>query len=406
MESPEPRKVPLRGRPRFLFAWLFVGSTVGGYGTFLLSLVSLLVADTLALSEATLGLAFAALSVGGIASPFLGGALGDRLGPRPVSLAALGLLVLGGFLAGSSPTAATLAAGEFLLGAGLAMFGVMAYAWINESLSDRKGFYLGIYLSSLVAGLMCAGLSVAFLLPHVPSWRTFFLATSLLALVPSVPLWFLLPKRLQVKPREKSIRAAFGNRDVRWVCGQQLLIGLGSAGYSWLPWFLVLERGLDLRFAALAFVGSAALWAVGGVAFGRLADAGWIRPIIAFGNLGTALAYLTFLMWSEVSGTILLLFLYAFLWPAGAQVPITFLGHRLGAKAQRTEMGLLENLFLLGDAVGVAIIGFVAVAWDLLWALALVPGGATLLASGLFASVFGIGRGAGSPAHAQTARPD
>ena len=69
---------------RRVFAWLCVGCVVAAYGVFLLTILSLLVADTLGLGNAALGLAFASLSVGGFTSPFLAGMLADRAGPRPV----------------------------------------------------------------------------------------------------------------------------------------------------------------------------------------------------------------------------------------------------------------------------------------------------------------------------------
>jgi len=72
---------------------------------------------------------------------------------------------------------------------------------------------------------------------------------------------------------------------------------------------------------------------------------------------------------------------------------MTFLGQRLGAGAQHTEMGLLENMFLAGDATGAMLIGFLAATWTLPWALALIPGGGTLVAGGLFAWAYGISRG-------------
>lgn len=385
--------------PRIVFAWLFVGSAVAAFAVFLLTMLSLLVADTLGLGEAALGIAFASLSIGGLTSPFIAGVFADRAGPRPVSLAGLGSVAAGAWLASISPASWVLVVGEFLLGAGFAMFGVMSYSWINETLGDRKGIYLGLYVSSIVAGLAAAGLSIALFLSDVSSWREFFLAGALLALPPSAALWFLLPVRMGVPTTPKDIRAALRDRDVRWVAGLQYLIGLGGGGFSWLPFFLVQVRGFDLRFAVLAFVGGSILWGVGGIAFGRLADQGWSRPIIVLGGLGTGIAYLAFVLWSEAAVlAIAFLCLYAFLWPAGAQVPLTFLGQRLGPRAQRAEVGLLENLFLAGDATGATLVGFLAGPWSLTWALAGIPGIATLAAGTLFGWVYGLGRGIGKPA--------
>ncbi len=390
---------------RLVFAWLFLGSSMAAYGVFLLSMLSLLVAGALGLHEASLGLAFAALGLGGLASPFLAGLLADRAGPRPISLVGLGFVSAGALLAAFSPNAFVLVAGEFLVGGGSSMFAVVAYAWINESLGERKGFYLGVYVTSLVVGLAMAGLSVALLLPVVSSWRTYFLVAGLLVPIPALALWGLLPRRLGVPALAKDIRKALRDPDVRWVGGLQFLIGLGGGGFSWLPWFLAQERGFELRVAVLAFVAGAALWGLGGVAFGRLADAGWTKPTIVLGGLATGLAYLAFVLANAQSMTLGFLFLYAFAWPAGAQLPVTFLGQRLGAKAQRTELGLLENLFLGGDAVGAAMVGFLAGAWGLSWALAIVPGAAIFAAALLFGWAYGLGHGVEVATAEQRARP-
>jgi len=388
------RPAPTRNPPpRLVFTWLYAGCVVVGFGVFLLTILSLLVTDTLGLGDAGLGIAFASLSIGGFASPFIAGIFADRAGPRPISLAGLGCAAAGALLAGLSPAPWVLVLGEFLLGAAFSMYNVMAYAWVNEVLGERKGAFLGIYVTGIVAGCVLAGLAVAFFLPFVSSWRDYYLFAAVLALVPAAALWVLLPRQIGRPLIQKDIRAALKHRDVLRVAGLQYLIGLGGAGFSWLPLFLVEDRSLELRPAVLIFVAASATWGISGVWFGRMADRGWARPLIVFGGLGTGLAYMTFLLWDSLPATIAFLIVYAFLWPAGGQIPMTFLGQRLGAGAQRTELGLLENMFLAGDATGAALIGFLASTWALPWALALIPGGVTLVAGILFAWAYGIARG-------------
>ncbi len=328
--------------------------------------------------------------------------LADRAGPRPISLTGMALVVGGSLLAAWSPVPEVLVAGEFLLGAGFSMFNVMAYAWINEALGPRKGVYLGVYVTAIVAGSVLTGLSVGLLYSPALTWRTYFLATALLAFVPAVALALLLPRRTGVPEIRKDIRAALRHPDVRWVTGLQYLIGLGGAGFSWIPIFFVDARALPLQTAVFIFVGASTMWGLSGLFFGRLADRGWARPLIVFGGLGTGVAYLVFVLWDFVPGAIAFLILYAFLWPAGGQVPLTFLGERLGSAAQRTELGLFENMFLAGDATGAVLIGFLSSVWTLTWALAIIPGAVTILAGGLFAWQYGFRRG-GLPATAEGA---
>ncbi len=386
------REAAVAVRPRLVFAWLFVGSTAASYGVFLLALLALLVTRGLGFSEVFLGAAMAALDLGGFASPFVAGMFADRAGPKPISLAGLGCVTVGAILCGVSPGLAPFVLGQFLLGAGLAMFGVMAYAWINETFGDRKGLYLGVYVMSIALGLGLAGLTVAVFLPIAPDWRTYYLLAGALALVPMAALAVFLPRGMGVPLRPKDLRKALRNRDVRWIAGLQFLVGFGWSAYSWLPLFFAQVRGVDLRLAVLVFVGSAAIWALSGVWFGRVADRGWARAVIVLGGLATAVAYAGVFAFGDVLLAAASLFAFAFFWPTGSLVSITFLGQRLGPNAQRTEVGLQENLFLLGEGLGAALVGGLAETVGLTQSLLLVAVSGTVAAAALFFVAFGIGR--------------
>jgi predicted MFS family arabinose efflux permease len=392
MNAPSTIAVGRVGRPAWIFAWLMLGEVVIGFVMFLLTLLSLLVTQGLGIDEATLGLAFASISAGGFTCAFFGGVVADRLGPRFVALTALALTFIGGLAVAFAPVPLVLAAGEFLIGAAIAIYGVTAYAWINENLPSRRGFFLGVYVIALVIGLVAAGLAVAFFLPLVPSWRTYYLIGAILALVPAVPLWFLLPPRLFAKEPRKAVRKALKNPHVRSISAQQFLTGLFAASYSWAPLFLIQYRGYDVQAAATALVGSGALWAVGNLTFGRLADRGWALPTVAIGCFGSALGYAIFVVVPNAAISIVAFLAISFLWPAAANVPLTLLGQILGATAQRTEVGILENLFLIGDGIGASAIGFLATVWSLQTGMLVVPG-ISILAAGLaFAAMYGVRR--------------
>ncbi len=379
-------------RPRLVFSWLFVGSTAASYGVFLLALLSMLVSQGLGFTDVFLGAAMAALDFGGFASPFVAGMFADRAGPKPVSLAALGCVSAGAFLSGTSPSFLPFVLGQFLLGAGLSMFGVMAYAWINETFGDRKGLYLGVYVASIALGLGLAGVTVAVFLPQAPDWRTYYLLAGALALVPMAALAAFLPRGVGVPLRPKDLRKALGNPTVRWVAGLQFLVGFGWSAYSWVPFFLARTLGVDLRLAVTLYVASAVTWAASGVLFGRIADRGRSRAVIVLGGLATALAFSGIFVGSDVAWSATSLLVFAFFWPTGSLIPITFLGQQLGPKAQRTEIGLGENLFLSGEGVGAVLVGALAASLGLPAALLAVAASGTTAAAVLFLLVFGIAK--------------
>lgn len=377
-------------QPRLVFTWLFVGSTAASYGVFLLALLALLVTQGLGFDAVLLGTAMAALDLGGFASPFVAGMFADRAGPKPISLAGLGCVSVGAFLCGASPSVVPFVLGQFLLGAGLSMFGVMAYAWINETFGERKGVYLGVYVMSIALGLGLAGLTVAVFLPIAPDWRTYYLAAGALALVPMAALAVFLPRGMGVPLRPKDLRKALRNPTVRWISGLQFLVGFGWSAYSWLPFFLAQTLGLDLRLAVLLFVLSAGIWATSGVLFGRIADRGWARSVIVVGGIATGIAYAGVFLAGDVALSAASLFAFAFFWPCGSLIPITFLGQHLGPKAQRTEVGLQENLFLSGEGVGAALTGILAASAGLTTALLVVATSGTFAAALIFLAVFGM----------------
>jgi len=379
-------------RPRLVFAWLFVGSVAASYGVFLLALLALLVTQGLGFTEVFLGAAMAALDLGGFASPFVAGMFADRAGPKPISLAGLACVSAGAFVSGVSPSLLPFVVGQFLLGAGLSMFGVMAYAWINETFGGHKGIYLGVYVMSIALGLGFAGLTVAALLPVAPSWRTYYLLAGALALVPMAALAVFLPRGMGVPLRPKDLRNALRNPTVRWIAGLQFLVGFGWSAYSWLPLFMAQTLGVELRVAVLLFVASAGIWAASGVLFGRIADRGWSRAVIVAGGLATAAGYAGIFLTNDVTWSAVSLFAFAFFWPTGSLIPITFLGQHLGPRAQRTEVGLQENLFLFGEGVGAALAGILAASVGLSEALLAVATSGTVAAAILFLLVFGMAR--------------
>ncbi len=378
------------------FAWLMTGELVIGFATFLLTMLSLLVSQGLGLDDATLGLSFAAISTGGFTCAFLGGVLADRLGPRFVALTALSATSVGGIAVAFAPNAVGLAAGQFLLGAAIAIYGVQAYAWVNETLGERRGLFLGIFAISLVLALIAAGLAVAFLLGLAGSWRIFYLIAAALTLAPMLPLWFLLPPHRYAPVPRRAVRIALRNRDVLLGGGQQLLFGMYSASYSWIPLFLIEDRGYGVEEAALVLVASGALWAVGALVFGRWADRGFPLPVIALGCFAGSSAWALFTLWDNPAAYWTGLLVFSFLWPAGAAVPLTFLGQRLGPTAQRTEVGVLENTFLLGDGIGAASVGTLAGVWGLRWGMTLLPVGAAFAAGLLYVAAYGVRASAGA----------
>src|SRR6185436_11951346 len=102
-------------------AVIFVARLSFGFQFQSIASVAPMLVDDLRLSYAELGWLIGLFSLPGVLLAFPGGLLGRRFGERPVAVAGLALMVLGGLITAGSPGFVSAAVGRALSGAGFVL---------------------------------------------------------------------------------------------------------------------------------------------------------------------------------------------------------------------------------------------------------------------------------------------
>jgi MFS family permease len=252
-------------------------------------------------------------TIGALAGVFFG-AIADRFGPKRIALAGLALMVVGGLLGAAAPGYALLLASRFLEGVGFMLFVVSAAPLIAASTlpADRATAF------SLWSSYMPTGGTLALLLAPVAlagfGWRGLWLALAACAALCAVLVARSVPQaqsgggigslRLLAESilRPGSLALCLG-----FVC----YVGQWNSLMTWLPTYVVEERGASQSAAALLLAAYVAInilgnqlggvllrlgvprWAVmaGGAAAMGITGAGLLSSAADGVRIGCALAF-------------------------------------------------------------------------------------------------------------------
>ncbi len=236
------------------------------------------------------------------------GPVADALGRRKallLSLATFGVLTMA--IAAATDWRQVLVL-RFLAGLGLGSVWSTAAAHVNESwLAHQRGRATSFVLSAFSVGAALAAAAAAYFLP-VHGWRVLFFVCGAAVSIAIVYVWLRVPESqawLEQRQQRRShgagaaarvpgLAALFAPDLLRVTVLGTLASALALAAYwgasTWLPTFLVKERGLDMgtmaRFMALLNIGMF----VGYNAFGLIADRIGKQRAVIVSLVGTGLA--------------------------------------------------------------------------------------------------------------------
>src|SRR5580765_2939486 len=278
---------------RKILAFSFIGWIFDFYDllllTFLISTTSL--TKDLALSQKEvsilLGTALAFTAVGG----FIGGALGDRYGRKPLLMVTILVYSVGTLLSGMATSMSTLFLARAITGIGVGGEWAVAHALVGETVPPQVRGRYGSYLQSGSAFARFFASMVGNLLAPWIGWRLAFMLSALPALLvvgirremPESDVW-LLSVRDGINRRLGYI-AALGQMlgpALRKTTALALSVTtLNMAAYwfktIWLPTYLV-SRGLSLGQVATLLLMDQIGSVAGYVAFGSCSDRFGRRP--------------------------------------------------------------------------------------------------------------------------------
>lgn len=372
---------------------LFCGLTMlmHGVDVFGLSYVAPLLAADLGLSPEQLGVVFAATVLGSLAGATLLAPLADRVGRRPVMVAALLLTAGASLLIAFAQTVPVMAALRLLVGVGFGASLPVAAASMSElAPPDRRALLVTMMSTSIVIGMSLAGLMTTLVAPLV-GWRAQVMIASAVSVVVALSGAWLLP-RDQRSPRERPERQGAPLRPAgrldRVLLTRSLLLCavmtlsfavMNFAGY-WLPTLLVRD-GFSIEQTGLIGAGRQLVTVLAGFLVGWAMDRAGVGRVLAVVH---GLAAALFLAVSGSAGLVLLalglLLAGMTVLSAGLSGLVALVSASYAPPVRATALGWVQGIArVLGGTAGTWVGGLMIGAGWSPWQLAMVMGVAALL---------------------------
>lgn len=359
-------------------ALCFLVAVVEGFDIQAIGVAAPRLAPQFGLSPGEMGWIFAISNIGLVIGASIGGWLADRVGRKPVFIAAV--LIFGVFTLLTTQTASfeslfvvRLCAG---LGFGAALPNMMAVA-AEISTPDRRAFTASIMFCGMPLGGGSSALLTQILPPDL-DWRALFVVGGTFPLLLAPALYLLMPETLRRSagpaPRVDILRALFGDGRapatlLLWLAFLPTLVILYLI-LNWLP-TLVVAKGMDRAIAPQASLLFNFTSVAGALLCGWLVDrhdgrwpltiayAGLIAALLA---LSQATASSSILLLSGVAGFFLLGANYALYGVAPGYYPAAIRGTGSGASVAVGRVGSIVGPLLAGEllAGGTSASGVVA----------------------------------------------
>ncbi|WP_374585623.1 MFS transporter [Pseudoduganella sp.] len=329
----------------------------------------------------SLSISTAAMAVALVASS----ALSDRIGRKPLMVAALAIAALMTLLCALAGNYGQLLAARTLLGVALGGMPAIAMAYLGEEIEPGQlGLSMGLYISGSAFGGMVGRMAASFL-SDAYSWRVAMAAMGVAGVLAAFEFWRSLPASRRFYPRAAGWRAMpgamrghFADDGLPWLFALAfLLMGCMVSAYNYISYRL-LAAPFELRQSVVG--GISLLYLLGifsSVWAGKLADR-YGRKGVLYLVLGLMLAgiVLTLSAWLPAVLAGLALFTFAFF--AAHSMTSSWVGRRARGAA------LASALYLFFYYLGSSVIGWAA---GVLWARAGWDGVVALLALCLLAAV-------------------
>ena len=290
------------------------------------------------------------------------GAASDRIGRRPVLVAAvltLGAARLGLALSHSYPASALW---QLLAGAGGGGFMGTVFAAVSDRVTvAQHGRALGWVITGQSLS-MVAGVPLVTLLGSVGGWRVAIGAQAATALVGAATVWLVVPGGAAARgaggPSRANLRGLVGPRIVGLLLASTMERTCFAAVAVYLATFLLTVYGIAMEALALALALVALGNLAGNLLGGALADRPVPRPLVfAVASTVTAALGLPLMLWRPgVTLSVALGFVYSFANAAGrpalmaalSEVPGEVRGAVLGLNITMSSIGWLSAAALGG----------------------------------------------------------
>ncbi len=199
------------GRYQVLIFFLCLAVVVfDGYDTQAIGYVAPYMLKELNLTRAELGPIFSAALIGSGVGALLTGPIADRIGRKPIIIAAALMFGLFTFMTAQSSSVGELLTYRFLAGLGLgaalanASALVVEYTPRKQQVTAVLWLYLGFSLGSMIGGFLSSSIIAAF------TWRSIFYIGALVPVLLAPVLWIWLPESIRFLILRKSDNETVG----------------------------------------------------------------------------------------------------------------------------------------------------------------------------------------------------
>ncbi|WP_418949292.1 MFS transporter [Pseudomonas fulva] len=215
-----------KGTPAFMRTVLALFS--GGFATFallycvqpMMPLLSKEFGINAAQSSLVLSVSTGMLALGLLVT----GPISDRIGRKPVMVAALGCAALSTIASALMPTWELVLATRALVGLSLSGLAAVAMTYLSEEIHPQHiGLAMGLYIGGNAIGGMCGRLITGVLIDFV-SWHAALLTLGSLALLAAIVFWKALPESRNFQPQTLNPRTLVNG----------FLMHFKDAGLPWL----------------------------------------------------------------------------------------------------------------------------------------------------------------------------
>ena len=356
-----------KGTPMFMRTVLAL--FCGGFATFallycvqpMMPLLSREFSINAAQSSLILSVATGLLAVGLLIT----GPISDRIGRKPVMVAALFAAALCTLASAMMPTWHGVLLLRALVGLSLSGLAAVAMTYLSEEIHPRHiGLAMGLYIAGNAIGGMCGRLIAGVLIDFV-SWHTAMLVIGGLALIAAAVFWRILPESRNFRPRSLHPRSLLDGFIMHFRDAGLPLLFLEA--FVLMGAFVTLFNYIGYRLLAepyhldQAYVGMLSVVYLSGIyssaKVGALADKFGRRKML-WGTIALMLAGLALTMATPLPLVILGMLIFTFGFFAAHSVASSWIGRRaLKAKGQASSLYLFSyyaGSSIAGTAGGMA----------------------------------------------------
>jgi predicted MFS family arabinose efflux permease len=323
-----------------------------------------IVIEDLSINSSKAGIAFSILTVFTALVQYPGGRLADQLSRKTVLTAGYVFMILGLVVLSNATTYILFLLAMAIIGVSTGLFGPADRAVLSDVFENTRGKAFGLHLmSSDIAGIIAP--TIVSVVTIYFAWQSIFppIILLLVALLVLSQRWS--QERFVVSPVKLELRETgmrlFSTTRMQWLLLAYSLFVFASQGViSFLPTFLVAERGFSISIASVIF---ALIYAVGIITkplAGMLSDR-ISRPVVAgstliLGGLGLAIIVSAPTRSIIIAG-VLIFALGQRAYPAPIQA---YLMDFFPDSSMAADLGAIRSVYLIVGSLGPAYTGFVA----------------------------------------------